>query len=77
MWRAYDKVTGWMGESRDSRDVAERDARRHNSGCARQGGYGSATVVQPDPEDAELCVDAAGETVWPPHGRSCGAVRWR
>lgn len=76
-WRAYDTVTGWMGEARDSRDRAERDASRHNRGCVAQGGYGSAIVVTPDPDDAELCVAAdTGETVWPARGRDCGAVRW-
>lgn len=77
-YRAYDTTTEWMGEARPTIDAADRDAKRHNDGCAKQGGYGSAIVVtQSDPSDTwPTCVDLEGKTVWPPHGRTSGAVRW-
>lgn len=77
-YRAYDTTTEWMGEARPTIDAADRDAKRHNDGCAKQGGYGSAIVVtQSDPSDTwPTCVDLEGKTVWPPHGRTPGAVRW-
>jgi hypothetical protein len=76
-WRAYDLVSEWSGPVRESADEAERDASQHNAGCAAQGGFGSAIVVRPDPEAPGRCVDLEGESVWPPHGRTTGAVRWR
>lgn len=78
LYRAYDTTTEWMGEARPTIDAADRDAKRHNDGCAKQGGYGSAIVVtQSDPSDTwPTCVDLEGKTVWPPHGRTSGAVRW-
>lgn len=77
-YRAYDTVTGWMGPSRTLADLAWRDADRHNAGCAAQGGYGSAIVVERDEDGYCLIRDEDGsyEHVWPPHGRSSGAVRW-
>lgn len=75
--RAYDTVTEWWGPSRATAGAAERDATRHNAGCAQQGGYGSALVAREDLACRGRAVDAAtGATLWPPHGRSCGAVRW-
>lgn len=73
-YRAYDTVTEWQGPVRDSVKAAQADADRHNEGCAAQGGYGSADVVT---ERDGRCVTLAGEYIWPPHGRSCGAARWR
>lgn len=76
-YRAYDVLTEWSGPVRSTVHAAERDADSHNAGCARQGGYGSAIVVTRDPESPSRLVDLEGESVWPPHGRSCGAARWR
>lgn len=57
------------------------DAEKHNEGCAKKGGYGSAVVVRRDPEAPSRIVYAdgenVGETVWPPSGRTNGAARWR
>lgn len=75
-FRAYDTTTEWMGQVRETETQAHGDAIRHNKGCAAQGGYGSAIVVRPDPEAPGRCVDLDGATVWPPHGRGNGAVRW-
>lgn len=75
-FRAYDTVTEWSGPVRDTVEAAEKDAARHNRGCAKQGGYGSAEVVTRDPEAPSRLVDLRGKSVWPPHGRSCGAARW-
>ena len=77
LWRAYDTTTEWMAPARSALAFAEQDARRHNEGCELQGGYGSAIVVRPDPECPGRCVDTDGSPVWPPHGQSCGSVRWR
>lgn len=76
-YRAYDRTTEWMGRARSSVELAERDAEKHNAGCSKQGGYGSAIVVQRDPESEGRCVDLKGQPVWPPHGQSTGSVRWR
>ncbi len=76
-FRAYDTTTEWMGPARETAEAAEADARTHNGGCASQGGYGSAIVVQRDPETPGRCVDMEGRPVWPAHGRSAGTVRWR
>jgi hypothetical protein len=46
-WRAYDVVTEWSGPPRATIEDAERDAAGHNSGCAAQGGYGSARIASP------------------------------
>lgn len=82
-YRSYDTTTEWMGPIRTSLAAAEADAIRHNAGCAAQGGYGSAIVIQPDrdgyatqvsPPDTDW--DGRGGLVWPPHGRSTGAVRF-
>lgn len=76
-YRAYDTTTEWMGPVRDTWEAASEDARAHNEGCASQGGYGSAIVVREDPRAPGRCVGLDGESVWPPFGRSHGAVRWR
>lgn len=72
-YRAYDTTTGWMGRPRTTSEDAAIDAVRHNAGCAKQGGYGRAIVVE---RDGDRCMDMQGAAVWPPHGRSSGAVRW-
>lgn len=72
-YRAYDTTTEWSGPVRTSVEAAERDAARHNDGCAKQGGYGSAIVVT---RAGNRLADLHGKTVWPPHGRSDGAARW-
>lgn len=73
-YRAYDTTTEWMGPIRTALSTAKRDAEQHDDGCVSQGGYGSAIVVR---EVDGRCVTLDGEYVWPPHGRSTGAVRWR
>jgi len=70
---AYDHVTEWMSDSVPNRQAAEEAADEHNDGCARQHGYGSAGVYAIDADG--FLVDEAGGNVWPPHGRTCGAVR--
>ena len=79
--RAYDTTTEWSGPVRSSIGEAWDDAEAHNEGCRTQGGYGSAIVVRRDPEAPSRLVYAdgenVGESVWPPHGRSNGAARWR
>lgn len=76
-YRAYDTTTEWMGRVRSTEEAAYRDVDSHNRGCEKQGGYGSAIVVKRDPDAEDRCVNLAGQPVWPPHGRSCGSVRWR
>lgn len=76
-FRAYDTVTEWSGPVRTTIESALADAERHDAGCAAQGGYGSAIVVTRDAESPDLLIDLDGETVWPPHGQSTGAARWR
>ncbi|HZL95499.1 MAG TPA: hypothetical protein VFB99_17720 [Vicinamibacterales bacterium] len=76
-YRAYDLTTAWMGVTRLSVTAAQGDAESHNDGCAKHGGYGRAIVVQRNPEAPGRCIDLDGRDVWPPHGRSTGAVRWR
>lgn len=73
-FRAYDKVTEWSGPVRQTEDAAWDDAERHNRSLSAQGGYGSAIVAGND--DGRLR-DLDGRWIWPPHGRSCGAARWR
>jgi hypothetical protein len=75
-FRAYDVVTGWWGPERATEGAAWGDCRRHNRGCAEQGGYGSAIVVVEDPEAPGRVVDLDGDEVWPPSGRSDGTARW-
>lgn len=76
-YRAYNTITEWSGPVRSTLDAADRDADLHNSGCAEQGGYGSAIVVMRDPDVPSRLVDLDGNTVWPPHGRSCGSACWQ
>jgi hypothetical protein len=73
-YRAYDTTTEWQGSPRATIELAQRDADRHNDGCARQGGYGSAIVAV---RDGGRLATINGGTIWPPHGRGCGAARWR
>jgi hypothetical protein len=68
---AYDRVTGWLS-AHPTEASAELAARRHNVGCAEQGGVGHARVYS---VDAEGYLSDDGEPVWPPQGRSSGAVR--
>lgn len=76
-FKAYDTTTEWMGSARATEAEAQADADRHNEGCEAQGGYGSAIVVRRDEDGAgDRCETMDGEPVWPPHGRSTGAVRW-
>lgn len=75
MYRAYDTTTDWSGPPRRSVAAAQRDARRHNDGSARQGGYGAAIVAVKDGD--RLADPMTGDPIWPPYGRGCGAARWR
>lgn len=73
-FRAYDTTTEWMGPVRLTADAADSDAVKHNRAMKRQGGYGTAIVVHRGNDDR--CYDVDGEAVWPPHGKSTGAVRF-
>jgi len=71
---AYDVVTEWQSRATTTEEHASRLARAHNRRCGAVGGYGSAVV----------CVvvegrlyDTGGGPIWPPHGRSTGAVQYR
>lgn len=75
-YRAYDTTTEWSGKVRTSIREAQADADEHNRGCASQGGYGSAIVVQ-RLDGGNRLADLDGEPVWPPHGQGTGAARWR
>jgi hypothetical protein len=72
-YRAYDQATGWSGPPRTTAAAAAADARRHNRGCAAQGGYGRAIVAV---RAGDRLVGLDGEPIWPSHGKSCGAARW-
>lgn len=74
-YRAYDTCTEWSGPVRSTLAAAQRDATRHNDGCAKQGGYGSAIVVT-RLDGGDRLATLGGRTVWPPHGRTTGAARW-
>ncbi len=76
-YRAYDTTTEWSGKPRATIEEARRDADRHNAGCEAQGGYGSAIVVTRHPDADDRLARLDGGTVWPPHGMTCGAARWR
>ena len=76
-FRAYDTTTEWSGQVRRSAKKAQADADRHNAGCARQGGYGSAIVATQLADAPNRLADMAGEPIWPPRGQSTGAARWR
>ncbi len=76
-FRAYDTTTEWSGQVRRSAEKAQADADRHNGGCARQGGYGSAIVATQLADAPDRLADLSGAPIWPPHGRGCGAARWR
>lgn len=74
IYRAYDRLTEWSGPVSTTVGDAQADAERHNAGCSSQGGYGSARVAL---RDGDRLQDLNGATIWPPHGRGCGAARWR
>lgn len=73
-YRAYDTTTEWSGRPRRTVEEAQADADAHNRWCARQSGYGSAIVAQ---RDGDRLMDMTGQTIWPPHGMTSGAARWR
>jgi hypothetical protein len=75
-YRAYDTTTEYLGPVRTSIREAQSDCDAHNQGCVQQGGYGSAIVVQ-RLDGGNRCADLDGNPVWPPHGQSTGAARWR
>lgn len=72
-WVAYDATTEWMGPVRRKLSLASSDSMRHNEGCRSQGGYGDAETYAVDAEGYLHTAD--GAIVWPPHGRSSGAVK--
>ena len=74
VYRAYDPLTEWMSRVVAAPELAEELADCHNDGCASAGGVGSAIVVKRS--KAGWCETLAGEAVWPPHGRTSGAVRF-
>ena len=73
-WVTWGRVRG-MGPICNTRAEAERSARADAVGCSRQGGYSDRHVFRVD--DDGFLIDDHGENVWPPHGRSTGAVRVR
>ena len=70
---AYDRLSEWFGTARADKASAQRDADAHNEGCAEQGSASAAGAYAVD-ADGYLVTDD-GTLVWPPHGRSTGAVR--
>lgn len=79
-YRAYDKIADRMvGPVRTSESAARADAEAYEDAIAKQNrnALSRAIIVTRDPDAPSRCVDAeTNETVWPQHGRSCGAVRF-
>ena len=75
-YTTYGPVRG-MGQIRTSREKAMADLADDHAGCATQGGYSDRDIYEIDADG--YLIDENGEPVWPPHGKSCGAVRaiWR
>lgn len=71
-YTTYGPVRG-MGPIRDEEIEAQADLMEDRDGCASQGGYSDRMVYEID-KDGYL-MDDDGNPVWPPHGRSTGAVR--
>ena len=66
-----------MGPVRATVAEAQRDVEVHGRLMVAQGGFGDALVVRRDEGGAgDRCETLDGVPVWPPHGRSTGAVRW-
>jgi len=76
-YRAYDTATGeYVAPARTTLAAAERDCTRHRRGAQAQHEHAlNRPVVLRDRGDG-IAVDQRGEVVWPPHGRTAGAVRW-
>lgn len=69
---AYDTTTGWIGPIQSSKGAAEKEAQRHNRGCAEQGGYGSAIACE---IDTDGFLWHYGARIYPPDGMTLGCVR--
>jgi len=71
-YRAYWRTAAQWGPPRETIEEAADD------GC-RCGPLGATlTVATEDPEAPGRTIDAeTGEPIWPTHGMSSGAVRWR
>lgn len=73
-YRALSTQSDYQGPVRTTIADAQKDADAHDAHHRAQGGFARAAVVT---RDGDRCATLTGEPVWPSHGRSSGAVRWR
>lgn len=74
--RAYDATFGnWLGPAESEAEARAR-AKRHQEGQRAQGGMFSQVVIAHPAQEGPLALDEQDEPIWPPWGRSSGAVRW-
>lgn len=73
-YRAISTQSEYQGPVRTTIDAAQKDVDTHDAYHREQGGLARATVVT---RDGNHCATLTGEPVWPSHGRSAGALRWR
>ena len=73
-YTTYGHVRGQCGHAHKTIEAAVRCLERDRAGCAGQGGYSDRQVCVVD--DDGYLADMAGSTIWPSHGRSCGAERF-
>lgn len=73
-YRAISVQSDYQGPVRTTVAAAQADADEHDAYHRAQGGFARATVVT---RDGDRCATLDGEPVWPSHGRSSGALRWR
>ena len=71
-WTTYGSVRG-QGPARLTREEAERDLRADAISCERAQGYSDRAVCRIG--WTGRLETPSGDAVWPPHGRSTGAVR--
>lgn len=72
-YTTYGSVRGQCGHKHRTIEAAARCLSSDQAGCRAQGGYSDRAVCAVD--EGGYLADLEGRTVWPPHGRSSGAVR--
>jgi hypothetical protein len=75
-YTTYGPVRDQCGHAHETYEAAKRCARRDQSGCASQGAYSDRLVVIIGADGYLYHDDTPSDVVRPPHGRSCGAVRF-